>query len=209
MQIYGSGDHQPTRPTKVRQSLAMVLNNLGLLFRPYGLVIGIASLALTACFSGFLVNANYSGFTTYNFEQTPALGFCGNIETVFSAEIQRQSDGTMTFSHSTLQLDGPDPEQCEGENAVAHFEGCFRPVVQPTRSLAPDEIDQIVTLFSEIKYNRKPDPVCRELAIDPCMIEKHSWDKDELRDYICGANRISKEHKTEIHKLLSYLEKSN
>jgi len=161
------------------------------------------TLAVAGCFSGGLTSRDYSTFQTYRFEQTAGLGFCGDKDRVFSAEISRQPDGTMAFKHSVLALAGPDPEKCE--DGVAAEGGCFRPKALPSRPLNSQETDRVSTIFADVDYHRSPDRICRQIAFDPCMIERHTWDTKALSDYICGNDRLSNEKSTEISKLLSDL----
>ena len=122
---------------------------------------------------------------------------------MFSAEITKAADGTLEFAHSILMVAGPDPEQCDG--GVAAEEGCLRPQAQAIRPLDKSETDQVNAVFAEVTYHRKPDQICRELAVDPCMIERHAWDARELSDYFCGADRLTDNQRTDIRKLLTGL----
>ncbi|WP_127748993.1 hypothetical protein [Parasedimentitalea marina] len=109
----------------------------------------------------------------------------------------------MAFVHSVLVFSGPDPEQCE--DGVAAQEGCLRPKPQPSRTLSSQEASQVSAVFADVDFYKDPDPICREIAIDPCVIERHSWDADELSDYICGADRLGEDQRTDIRELLSSL----
>lgn len=163
----------------------------------------VPALMLAGCLPGEVTTRDYSTFQTYQFEQTPGLGFCASKDLVFSAEITRAADGTMAFGHSVLVLAGPDPEQCE--DGVAAQEGCLRPKPQPSRTLSSQEAEQVSATFADLDYYIGPDPICRQLAIDPCVIERHSWDADELSDYICGADRLGDDQRNDIRQLLSQL----
>ena len=167
----------------------------------------VSAWMLAGCLPGEVTTRDYSTFQTYQFGQTPGLGFCASKDRVFSAEITRATDGTMTFDHSVLVLAGPDPEQCE--DGVAAQEGCLRPKPQPTRTLSRQEADHVSSVFADVKYYKRPDSICRQLAIDPCVIERHSWDTEELSDYICGANRLNEDQGTDIRQLLSQLRDGN
>ena len=169
-------------------------------------LVGVA-LTLAGCFPGSITTRDYSTFQSYQFQQTPALGFCADKDRVFSAEITREADGSMAFAHSVLVLAGPNPEQCE--NGVAAQEGCLRPKSQPTRTLSSQEADQVTAVFADVNFYKRPDSICRQLAVDPCVIERHSWDIEELSDYICGANRLNEEQGTDIRQLLSHLRDRN
>lgn len=173
--------------------------------RRLGLV--FLTLTLAGCLPGFITTRDYSTFQTYQFQQTPGLGFCADKDRVFSAEITHETDGTMVFAHSILVLAGPNPEQCE--DGVAAQEGCLRPKPQPTRTLSSQEANQVIAVFAEMKFYKRPDRMCRQLAIDPCVIERHSWDTEELSNFICGANRLNDEQGTDIRQLLSQLRDIN
>lgn len=168
------------------------------------LSIGIAAVILTptimAFFSGDTVTRDYSKFEAYSFKQTHGLGFCGDPDRPYSANIVHLADGTLGFSHSVLVLAGTDPEQCEGGTATN--EGCFRPEEQPQRQLSQIEADQVAAVFAQTTYHKSPDPICREYGIDPCMIERHAWDGEELSDYICASNRLSAEQDAKLQDLL-------
>ncbi len=157
-------------------------------------------LALTGCFPGGVTSRDYSTFQTYQFEQTYGLGFCADSENVFSAKITRGIDGAMEFSHSVLALVGPNPEKCE--DGFPAEQGCFHPKSQPSRMLAQQEADRVSSVFADVNYHKQPDKICRQIAIDPCMIERHAWDDNALSNYVCGSDRLSEEQSTAIRTLL-------
>ena len=171
--------------------------------RPRILGLCFLTLTLAGCLIGGLTLRDYSSFQSYQFKQTPGLGFCGDIDRVFSAEISRDADGAMTFAHSILTVAGRDPTQCDG--GVAAEQGCLRATAQATRLLSQQEADRVAAVFSNVKFHKNPDPICRELAVDPCLIERHSWGDTELSDYICGADRIGDEQKAQLRNLLTDL----
>jgi len=173
-------------------------------FRVRILGLGFFALALAACLPVGSVTRDFSAFQTYQFRQTPALGFCVNTKQVYSAEIAQKADGAMIFSHSSLVVAGQNPEQCD--DGFPAEEGCMKPKDQPTRTLNQEERDRVNSVFSSVSYYKKPDPICRELAIDPCRIETHSWDSKGLSDYFCGGNRISEEQGAIMQKLLADLQ---
>ena len=157
-------------------------------------------LVATTLFSADNVTRDFSAFETYEFKQTHGLGFCSDPDRPHSAKITRNADGTMAFSHALLALAGTDPEQCDG--GVATDDGCLRPNDQPPRQLSPQEADQVTAVFAQTTYHRRPDPLCREYGIDPCMIERHVWDGKELSDFLCGSDRLTGEHDTRMRDLL-------
>lgn len=161
------------------------------------------ALTLAGCLPGDVTTRDYSTFQTYQFQQTPGLGFCADKNLVFSAKITREADGTMAFDHSLLVLAGPDPEQCE--DGVAAQEGCLKPKPQPSRTLSNQEADQVRATFANVDFYKRPDPICRQIAIDPCVIERHSWDTHELSDFVCGADRLGEDQRADIRELLSSL----
>jgi len=78
----------------------------------------------------------------------------------------------MAYGHSVLVLSDPDPEQCE--DGVAAQEGCLRPKPQPSRTLNSQRASQVSADFADVDFYKKPETICRQLAIDPCVIDEHS-----------------------------------
>lgn len=167
------------------------------------LATALLALALAGCFPGDLTSQDYSSFQAYSFRQAPGLGFCGDTDRVFSSQITRTDEGAMMFASSILALAGPDPTDCE--DGVAAQEGCFRSKVLPPRTLRAAEANKVEAIFSKISYHRNPEKICREIAFDPCLIDKHAWDGEELSDYLCGRDRLGEEQSIALRELLSDL----
>ena len=167
------------------------------------LATALLALTLAGCFPGDLTSQDYSSFQTYSFRQAPGLGFCGDTDRVFSSQITRTDEGSMIFAASILVLAGPDPTDCE--DGVAAQEGCFRPKVLPPRTLQATEASEVEAVFSKVNFHRNPMKICREIAVDPCLIDKHAWDGEELSDYVCGRDRLGEEQSTALRQLLSDL----
>lgn len=171
------------------------------------LAIAAVSLSVSGCIFNTVATRDHANFENYTFRQTAGLGFCSNPDSVFSAEISRKADGSMTFAHTMLAPDGNDPSQCE--DGVANDTACFRPKAQPDRTLNRQEAERVTSVFSSVDYFSRPDPLCRELAVDPCVIERHAWDGRELSDYFCGSDRLSDDQAREIRALLADLKAGN
>ena len=60
-------------------------------------------------------------------------------------------------------------------------------------------------MFADVTYNPQPDRRCRDMAIDPCLIERHAWDSDAFTSFICGSNRLAAPQRTLLRSLLSSL----
>ena len=82
----------------------------------------------------------------------------------------------------------------------------MRPEAVAPRTLSNKESELITDAFSDVNYHKRPDRICRQLAIDPCLIERHAWDAKELSDYVCGADRLSDGQRSEIRNLLANLQ---
>jgi hypothetical protein len=149
----------------------------------------LLAFTVTGCIPDKITSQNVSDFGVYTFKQTAALGFCANPELLFSANITRAQDGTMTFAHSTLERVGTDNSQCG--DTFEGYDGCYAPKSKPTRTLSPKEALKVGAVFSEVSFFKRPDPICREVGIDPCNIERHTWDGSEKNNFICGADRLS------------------
>jgi hypothetical protein len=160
----------------------------------------VSGRALATFFTGDIVTRDYSQFTTYEFKQTHGLGFCADTDRPHSAKITRGSDGTLAFTHAVLALAGTDPNNCD--DGFAADEGCFHPVDRPERLLTQLETDRVAAVFAQTTYHKRPDQMCREYGIDPCMIERHNWDGAEISDFICANDRLSAEHDTKMRDLL-------
>ncbi|OSQ51351.1 hypothetical protein [Marivita geojedonensis] len=180
-----------TRRLSSRRGIASLTGALG------------AAVVVSGCVFDKLKTQDYAGFETYKFWQTPGLGFCSDPEQVFSAGLTRGLEGGMRFSHSNLVLVSDDPSQCD--NGISGELGCYEPEAQPDRQLTRQEATRVSEVFAKVDYFKRPDPICKDLAIDPCVIERHAWDGDEYSDYLCGADRLSDDESSEIHKLLSDL----
>ena len=158
---------------------------------------------LASCLANDLTSKDYSTFQTYRFEQTQGLGFCPYTDQVFSAEIVRAPGGEMSFAHSVLIKTGSDPESCT--DGVALQAGCFEPQPQATRVLKEQETSLVEATFSKLSFHANPDSICDDLAVDPCVIEKHVWGADAYTDYICGVNRLPDDQIDNIRALLGAL----
>ena len=82
----------------------------------------VCGITVAACLPGGETSKDFSAFQTYQFEQTPGLGFCADPDQVFSAQIIREADGGMSFAHTVLDLVGTDPEACGDD--IAAQPGC-------------------------------------------------------------------------------------
>jgi len=159
---------------------------------------------LSACFwSNSVTSRDLSGFETYTFGHRPGLGFCANPDALFSAQVTRAADGTMTLASEGLALAGPDPEDCE--DGVPDQRGSFMPEPLGKRSLSGAEVADVTAVFTKVSFHKNPDPICRELGIDPCVIRTHVWDDLGLSDFICGSNRVSVDQAKALAGLLGRL----
>jgi hypothetical protein len=143
-----------------------------------------------------------SGFSKFRYTQTPALGFCPEVDEVFEATITRGELG-LVLALSILREDDPDsPERCawSEEHHVVGV-GCVHPVVSEPRILSEDEAELVRTVFAALEELEGPDPICNCVAIDPCRIRIFAWDGHELSDFPCAQLRAAR-----VESLLDLLE---
>ena len=168
-------------------------------------VSGAAMLSLTGCFPfGGTVSRDYTVFNTYTYKQTSGLGFCGSSDGVFAATIDRASDGTMTYAATVLRPNGKSNEAC-GDDEFPTETGCMVPQQQSPRTLSPTAADQVTTAFAQIAVERGPEAICRTIALDPCRIDRHTWDHNSHSDYVCSADRLAADQSQSLITLLNSL----
>lgn len=166
-----------------------------------------ASLALlTGCFPfNGPVSKDYATFSRYTFAQTPGLGFCGDTTTVFAARIDRTDDGTMTYTATRLHPNGQSSEACDD---VPTEQGCMSPRDEAPRALTAAMASRVTAAFADVAVHPGPEKICRTIAIDPCRIDRHSWDDTTHSDYVCGADRLDTEQSRALLDLLTSLDET-
>lgn len=151
--------------------------------------------------SANLTRMDFSGFMQFAFSRTSGLGFCPPVNEVFSASIFVNADGSHLLNLSVLR---------EG---IAGLDTCIGTVVIPCatathleeRTLTDDEVTAVAAAFSAVRVDDEADPICRTVAIDPCVIDKFAWDSFVVTDFECGVPRLRPDQADEIISLLEQL----
>lgn len=145
--------------------------------------------------------SDFSVFTDFEFERQPAFGFCPPADAIFAARLTRSGDTSIDFSATILEEDEPGPGCLEG----LIEDRCLRPVELPVRSLSPEEASRVTTAFASVVILPDPDPICEVLAIDPCYVNRLSWEDVFASEYPCSAPRVDGVQARELIDLLEGL----
>lgn len=132
-----------------------------------------------------------SDFESFQFAQTPALGFCPSLTDPLRAAINRSDNGEYVLSMSILELRASAEDVCleRVEQGLQVPLECTKETILDDRVLAADEISNILEVFSEITV-MGPAPVCFIAFIDPCRISEYSWDTFNVTDFLCSDTNI-------------------
>lgn len=134
---------------------------------------------------------NYSDFSQFTFEQSPALGFCPNFESLYKAEIKKTDDSAYIFYSSEFQFANRDTFFGECIKYISSDTICLIEKSLPERELNSFEIELIKSIFSHIEtIPNRPDE-CSHMGIDPCRIIACGWDTKRHTDYYCSSNRLT------------------
>jgi len=151
-----------------------------------------------------ITTLNYANFTTFAFEQSPALGFCPDTTIGYKCEIIN-ADNQYQFSSSELKLSAASDTTC-----VWWFYEldtlCWVADKLPYRILSDEEVKEIKSVFANISIQSEPPAECSELAVDPCRIFNFTWNNHEHSDYYCSRDKVTPEQVTILINLIKKLE---
>lgn len=160
-------------------------------------------LFVAACDPNRLEHHDYSDFSSYEFSQGIGLSFCPDPSMAFTASIDKRSDEALYFGASVLRPTPTGDDDCP--SALYADEGCMTVEALPPRRLNAAEVADVVAAFSALEILPEPDPQCKVLGIDPCRIDRHSWDSASHDDYVCSADRLPAAQSERLLSLLSGL----
>jgi len=142
-----------------------------------------------------------SVFRQFSFSRGPALGFCPPLDAVYSASIVVNPGGLLELSMSILREGLVDQDVCVGNLVVP----CATATQMEARTLTAAEAASVVAAFSQVAVDDNWDPVCDEMAIDPCIINQFSWDVFFATDFECSVPRLPPEQARTLISLLEGL----
>ncbi|MBI4604856.1 MAG: hypothetical protein HY721_23075 [Planctomycetes bacterium] len=140
-----------------------------------------------------------SGFRRFEYHQDPGLGFCPELDRVFTASIERQGNGAYRLEVAVLREGDPATDDC-----LIELRGIPCAVLEPLppRDLTSEEVRRTLEAFSEVQVRGEADPICQCIAIDPCRIASFQWDEWAASDFLCFAPYLDPSASTAILDLL-------
>lgn len=133
---------------------------------------------------------DYSEFQEFEYVQNPALGFCAEFDKVFSARIQKEAGGQYLLEMSVLREGTVGVDNCLPGFISPKPVTCAVPVAEPPRRLSEEEVRRMRAAFSPVEVIPSRDPICRCVAIDPCVISEFRWDEDRVSAFQCSEPRM-------------------
>ncbi len=131
---------------------------------------------------------DFSDFVQFTFEQRPGLGFCPMEDSVFQAEIVVNEVGDFVFNASVLEQGQVDVDDCMEDLVL--FGPCFVETPLEERILAPSEVVALREVFSRVVINNQAG-VCGFVFIDPCVLNRFTWDAFSVNDFLCADSYVS------------------
>jgi len=148
------------------------------------------------------VTQDHSGFARFEYSVDPALGFCPEVDKVFSAIITRGQGDEYRLEMAIIQEGQPGMDACIRDV----FEiTCAVRVDLPPRNLASEEIARVRDAFGTLQIIAQPDPACDCVAIDPCRIARFEWDETRASAFVCSAPRVDQGQEATLVELLESL----
>lgn len=130
---------------------------------------------------------DFSGFTNFRYEQMPGLGFCPMAGELLNAEIIRNEEGDYTFSGNILDsISAPTPD-CPADPDTG---ACVTSHAISARPLTDAEVAAMRSVFSAVTLSGEPEPICEQIAIDPCVVRTATWNIVSFTDFPCTTNRV-------------------
>jgi Dockerin type I domain len=142
-----------------------------------------------------------SAFREFQFRRDPGLGFCPPLpHAVFAVSLRRVDVGRYELHPCVLEEGRVGIDNClSGVFSVP----CAVVREQPGRILTEAEVRQVQQAFSRVSVFDVPDPICEDIAIDPCLINVARWDDFQVTDYVCtSSERLQAEQMAAIIALL-------
>jgi hypothetical protein len=148
-------------------------------------------------------------FNEFRYHAGRGVGFCPTLDSVYTATISKNEDGSCAIEMSIVVLRQDAPEGCPGirefeDPLVAGDDECLELIEFPIRSLTESEVQKMEAVFGsiEIKYN----PVG---CVDPCLVHAIAWDSYAVSTPIGCLNTyvetVDKETEKEIIAFLNSL----
>ncbi len=138
---------------------------------------GLLAIALITVMSGAECSLDggserdFSDFTVFEFTQSPALGFCPNLEIPYQVTIQKLGDGSYQLDMSVLDEGESGADECLED--VISDTTCIIVRELATRQLTTSEIERVRSVFSSVLIKTEIYP---SMCIDPCLIDSFVWD---------------------------------
>ena len=136
---------------------------------------------------------NFSRFETFEFARQSALGFCPPVGELFDVSVSRGVLGTTTFRWSILR----DRTGCEDP-----FSGVCANRDQFARTLTADEVAKLRDAVRVVKVFQKQPAFCKDVAVDPCLVNSFRWDDVAVTDFECHTPILRRD---EVQRLLGIL----
>lgn len=160
---------------------------------------GLASAAREA-----VVGADHlADFEEFRLVRQPARGFCPPLDAVFSATLRGEDKKSVLFELAALR-EGP----AGGEDCLPGYVGpvsCAVVTPLPVRPLTEEEIQRVRQTFSSVIVHDQPDPICDEIILEPCLINRMRWDDFSVTDSICDGPRLANASSAAVLELLEEL----
>lgn len=150
-----------------------------------------------------------SDFSVFTFEQSPALGFCPDLEAPYKATIRRLDDGWYRLEMSLVEKGQRGVDTCVNDSGDEYWLGadCFVVRQLPARDLTAGEVQRVLDVFNEVGITGKFVP---SICVDPCRVNTFTWDDFSINDGLVGCiegwqEYLDQAEQTEIVNLLNDL----
>jgi hypothetical protein len=151
--------------------------------------LGISALttAVLNALMGCVTERDLSNFSEFEWQESPALGFCPEIGSPASGRLSRVGTD-YRLAIRLIALADPPPPGCEPPPVP--LEGCFTIQPERCRLLTADEVARVHDAFAHVRVQTGPDAACLDLIIDPCVVKTARWDDTSFSDYPHTSDRL-------------------
>lgn len=143
-------------------------------------------------------------FDEFLFEQRSALGFCPKTGSILSAEISRTAESTFVVNFRLVEAFEYRDGDCPEGWVELDYE-CLSISTIPQRVLTEDELVLIDEVFRSVRVEKSAYFMCAGMFIDPCVINRYTWDEYTVGNFICGSKRVAVDQDDALQTLLEQL----
>lgn len=169
---------------------------------------GVAALRLaaglpveTACVSQVV---DVSEFALFDFSHFLSFGYCPRIGA--PTRLILFDDGGALVRNATILVEGDvgDPD-CLPDVMPVPQAACVKTMQLPQRTLTADESARVREALTAIRLEPQRNPDCGKIPIEPCLIQRYTWDAFAVTDFACGVPHLPPDQAASLDALIQSL----